>query len=91
MSDIRGMTLPVALVLLGVALVMWRTGLRLPGAVLGACVAYVLAGERAPESLHAVLVDLAGGLSGSLLVLLIVAVGFAVCVGWRPGAGSRRR
>lgn len=82
------MSIPVALLLVGVAALLWRSALRLPAAILAFCVLYTVGGEHSPQVMGALRADLAGGLSGDLLLLGIVAVGFALCCGWKPKRGA---
>lgn len=79
------MTIASALLLLLIAAILWRSSLRLPGAILAGCVLFTLGGDRSPEMRDLALADLSGGLSGDILLLVVVAVGFALCCGWRPG------
>lgn len=85
------MSIPVALLLAGVAIVLWRCDLRLAGGILAGCVLYTLGESASPQATGAALADLGGGLSGDVLLLAIVGVGFALCCGWRPGRRAARR
>lgn len=84
------MDIPVALLLFGISIALWRSGMKLPGAILALVVAGTLGGDRTPEVMTAINHSLAGGIGGDLLLLAIVAVGFALACGWRPRGSSRR-